>query len=62
VIYFSKTDGGTLDFPVGTPSIRDGSKGELDSDEIVESREMRIATALQQNIEAAKRAAAGHRS
>jgi hypothetical protein len=57
VVYLTKTDGGTLDFPVGTPSVRDGAKGELDTDEIAENREMRIATALQQNIEAAKRAA-----
>ncbi len=55
LIHITMTDGRALELPIGAISVQDGAKGELDRDEASENREVRIARALDQNIEAAKR-------
>jgi hypothetical protein len=59
LVRITKTDGGTLDFPIGAPTVKDGTKGVLDTDDVSENREVRIARALDQNIESAKRLTIG---
>ena len=55
LVHITMTDGRSLELPIGAISVQDGAKGELDRDEASENRDARIARALDQNIEAAKR-------
>jgi hypothetical protein len=54
LIHITMTDGRALELPIGALSVQDGTKGELDRDDVSENREVRIARALDQNIESAK--------
>jgi len=53
-IVITKTDGRELELPTGPPTVKLRERGVLDGDDVIETREIRVATALQQNIEAAK--------